>query len=562
MARSAKPLAQIRADWGPRLWDRYIRSENDERAAQAGCTVDETLGQHVCQFAESFCRHSEGRWAGQPFAFTKWQRERIVMPLFSWVQPDGTRRFRRADLWVAKKNGKSALCSVLALYLLVGENVPGAKVYAAAIDRDQASLVFDACAAMVNRSPALKRKLEVVQYRKRITRDDASWLQALSAESAKHEGLKAHAVIVDEIHVFDERAKRLFEALRYADIASEQPLSFVISTAGEDDTGVGYEQYQVAKAVATDQVIDQASFALICEADKDDDPSRVATWRKANPMLGEIGTVAEMRSAYRTAKATPTRMATFERYRLNRWVKTGQPWLDMNKWGLCGGALPNLLGERCYAGIDCAAVTDMTSLALCFPLDDGEYAFRWWYWLPEEMTDGGSIVKREQRDQSPYRMWAEEDWLDLMPGNVADYDWVEQRLFDCVDKYDVVGIGFDPWHFDVRAAKLIATKGLPMVKIRQGYQTLSFPSKFFEKLVLAGKLRHGDNPISKVQASRVTTTTDPAGNIKPVKSQDGGKRWYRIDGIVAAIIALAVAEGNVDDGKSVYEERGLEIIEV
>lgn len=554
----AKSLAQIRSDWGKRKWAKYVHNENDERAVLSGHFVDERFGQHVCEFAKTYCRHAEGKWAGKPFEFTKWQRDRIIMPLYSWFRPSGLRRFTSADVWMAKKNGKSALCSVLGLYGLVGEDVPGAKVYAAAVDRDQASIVFDAAMAMVNASPALGNMLDVVPSRKRIVKDDSSWFQALSAESAKHEGLKAFYVIVDEIHVFDERARKLYETLRYSGASFDQPLAFVISTAGEDETGVGYEQYKLAKDILEGNIIDPTAFVSICEAEKEDDPGKVGTWRKANPMLGEILSVDEMRTSWSKAKAVPTRLAAFKRYRCNQWIKTSEPWLDMGHWAECGGELCDLQSEPCWAGVDCGATTDMTSLCLCYPLDDGEFAFRWWYWLPEEMTDGGSIVKRGQRDGAPYAQWARDGWLTLTPGNATDYGFIDKTLLELAETEDLRRIAYDPWAFRDRATTLQETHGLNMVEMRQGYASLSGPSKEFEKLVLSGRALHGDNPISRVQAARVTVAKDPAGNIKPIKG-DGKKKWYRIDGIVAAIMALGVAMLD-NEGEYVLDEEGLCIV--
>ena len=47
--------------------------------------------------------------------------------------------------------------------------------------------------------------------------------------------------------------------------------------------------------------------------------------------------------------------------------------------------------------------------------------------------------------------------------------------------------------------------------------------------------------------------TDPAGNMKPSKK----KSTERIDGIVAAIMALGRAMLRTEDGPSVYDTRGV-----
>ena len=96
--------------------------------------------------------------------------------------------------------------------------------------------------------------------------------------------------------------------------------------------------------------------------------------------------------------------------------------------------------------------------------------------------------------------------------------------------------------------------GIPVVPIRQGFMSLSEPTKEFERLVVSGKLCHGSNPCLAWQANNVTVKHDPAGNIKP----DKGQQTHKIDGIAASIIALARA--SLWDGGSVYEEEGILVL--
>src|SRR5260221_14658652 len=104
----------------------WVRNPSDELAVSQGCWVDARAGARVCDFIETFCCQSKGRWAGQPLTLLPWQRD-FLMRLFGWKTAGGLRRFRRAYLEVAKKNGKSTLVSGIGLYLLLadGEGAPG-----------------------------------------------------------------------------------------------------------------------------------------------------------------------------------------------------------------------------------------------------------------------------------------------------------------------------------------------------------------------------------------------------------------------------------------------------
>jgi phage terminase large subunit-like protein len=182
-------------------WSEWIRSPRDEKAVLEGCRFDIRAAERVRTFFTKFLRHSKGQWAGQPFALLNWQWREVVGPLFGWKRADGTRRDRRAYIEVSKKNGKSALFSGLSLYLLAADGEPGAEVYSAAVDRDQASIVFNEAANMVEVSPQLSSRLNVVRSTKRIVMPRSrSFYKALSADVPAKEGLNAHAVLIDELH--------------------------------------------------------------------------------------------------------------------------------------------------------------------------------------------------------------------------------------------------------------------------------------------------------------------------------------------------------------------------
>jgi phage terminase large subunit-like protein len=121
---------------------------------------DVQAAQHAIAFF-GFLRHSKGEWAGQTFALAPWQAF-VVGSLFGWRRADGLRRFRTAYCAVPRKNGKSTLSAGIALYLLVADGEQGAEIYSAATTRDQARIVFDEAKRMVNSSPALRRRVQVL----------------------------------------------------------------------------------------------------------------------------------------------------------------------------------------------------------------------------------------------------------------------------------------------------------------------------------------------------------------------------------------------------------------
>ena len=92
-------------------------------------------------------------------------------------------------------------------------------------------------------------------------------------------------------------------------------------------------------------------------------------------------------------------------------------------------------------------------------------------------------------------------------------------------------------------------------------ETYSFPSfkdmspltKELMKLTLEQKLSHGGHPILRWMMDNIYIRNDPAGNIKADKE----KSTEKIDGAVAAVMALDRAVRNGGSAGSVYDERGI-----
>lgn len=549
-------LARLKSVAKTEGWGQYIQTKSDEQALLEGCRFEPSLGEHVCRFFKSYLRHSKGEWAGKAFELARVQVDDIIMPLFSWVRPDGDggykRRFNKTGIWVAKKNFKSTLASGLTLYGLVGDDEPGAEVYCAANARDQAAIVYRESANMVDASPSLRKDLTCIKSSKTITYGLHSWMRALSADASTAEGLNAHWVVVDELHAFDSRGRDFYDALIYSGAARKQPMFMVISTAGDDMSGIGFEVYTEHREILDGHRIDTSTFAYIAETKSTDDPGNPATWRKANPMMGITISEDEMREAYEAAKGSPRKMSRFRRYRLNQWVEAADPWLDMDKWVQCAGDvdLESLAGCPCAGGFDYAPKHDLSALSLCFPLEDGVFAFHVHFWLP-----GDDIIAREKRDRCEYRMWARDGWLTLTEGNTTDVPTIEEYIVAASVKYDIRSIGFDPHLVRVTAQRLQDVHGIEMVEMQQG-RALSEPSKAFEDLVKSKKMVHFDNPVMRQQAAQVKVKTCTGGEIYPVKSLDRGKRWFKIDGIIAGVMSVGRAM-SMGDSQDPYADRGV-----
>ena len=279
--------------------------------------VNPKAAQKIYDFFEDVLRHSKGQHAGKPFKLLPWQRY-VLGELFGRITPEGIRQHRVGYIELPKKMGKSTTLAGVALYMLLADGEPGAEVYGAACDREQAGIIYREAASMVRASPALSKHLEVIDSRKTIVHKRTnSFYRVLSADAFRAEGLNIHALLFDELHA--QRDRRLWDALRYGGAARRQPLLLSITTAGYDRKSICWEQHAYAERCMADPTVDPAFFGCIYAGPPDcganDSWKTEKVWRQANPSLGETITLESFKADAREAEQSPSKLNSFLRYR-------------------------------------------------------------------------------------------------------------------------------------------------------------------------------------------------------------------------------------------------------
>ncbi|MEW6457616.1 MAG: terminase TerL endonuclease subunit [Bacillota bacterium] len=515
---------------------------------------DPEKAEHAMAFISNL-RHTKGRWRGVRFTLLPWQKK-LIRDVFGTVTKDGHRQFRTVYAEIPKKNGKSELAAAVALYLLFGDGEPGAEVYSAAADRQQAAIVFNLAASMVRMAPALEKRCKIVDSVKRIVVPSTeSFYQVLSAEAYTKHGFNVHGVIFDELHTQPNRD--LYDTLTQGSgDARTQPLFFLITTAGDDPdrTSICWEVHQHAKAILNGTKVDPSFYPVIYGLEDDEDWNSEANWKRANPALGTIIPEDRLREAYSAALGNPARENTFRRLRLNQWVRAkATRWLSLEKWDATAGLVveEELRGKRCFAGLDLSSNVDLTALCLLFPPQLGlsKWYALWRFYIPED-----NMRARVRRDRVPYDVWARHGFIKLTPGNVIDHDFIRADILRQRDLYQIDELGYDPWNATQLAIALISD-GIKCVETRQGYKTMSPAMRAIEKLILSQTLVHGGNPVARWNFGNLEVKADANDNIRPVKSQE----TERIDGFVALLNAMARAMLHTAT-ENPYESRGVVVV--
>lgn len=504
---------------------------------------DEYAANRPIEFIQTFCHHSLGRWAktNERLKLEPWQQF-ILWVVFGWKRREtGLRRFRSIFQQVARKNGKSTLLAAIGLYLLVADGEPGAEIYSAATKKDQAKIVWGEAARMVKKSPHLRKHVEASKANLAVL-ETSSKFEPLAADDDNLDGLNVHAALIDEIHAHKTRG--VFDVLETATGSREQPLVWVITTAGVAfPNSIALELLNWTQSILQGTEVDETFFGVVFTLDELDRWDDESVWVKANPNLGVSAALDDLQRKCQKAKSLPSAQANFKTKHLDVWQNQHETWLPIEKWDACyeDFSAESLLGKPFFAGLDLSSTIDISALVLVFPDveetrdADGKatlqeiYRVLPFFFIPEE----NAAAKGEQ-DRTNYPLWIEQGLIEATDGDVIDYDQIRFRYRSLAESYDHQQGGFDPWNATQLTTQLREQDGLDLVPIRQGFGSLSAPSKATEALIASRRIRHNGNPVLRWMVSNVAMKKDPAGNIKPDKSKSANK----IDGVVALIMAV------------------------
>ena len=449
-----------------------------------------TDGDLVAQFAAEMLFTTKGVRAGQPLIFTDWQQ--WLLGALLERREDNKLRYRRALIGLPRKQGKSLLGSTLALYgLFAGE--PGAEVYSAAGDRQQARIVFNEARQQILASPILSNECNV--YRDAIeVRRFGGVYRVLSSDGKLQQGLNPSMVVFDELHV--QHNDDLWDALTLGSGARIDPITIAITTAGFDLQSLAGRLYQYGKSVVAGEIPDDAFGFYWWEAKSDCAIDDQTQWKRANPNLA-LGLID--REDMEVSSRQTSEMA-FRRYRLNQWVRSQESWLPIGAWEQCTGALEINTEDDCFVGIDMALKHDSIAIVVAQLKEDGTIHTDAKIWHP-----------------------------DMEAIDIAD---VEAHLRYLHNTYQVKEFAYDPAFFQ-RSAEALMDDGLPMLEFPQSSQRMIPACGNAYDQIVSGKVVHNGSPTYGDQVlSAAQRMTDNGWRLSK------GKSKRKIDAAIALCMAL------------------------
>lgn len=524
----------------------------------------------------SLFRHTKGQYAKQPFKLLPWQAF-LIGSIYGWKKKsDNTRRFTRIYTEVARKNGKTEVAAAIGLIEAFMNGEFGSEVYSAANKLDQASICWKSAATM---GKFLRSDIEdfnelyiheSFNNRQILNKDNNSFFIPIASDSKTLDGLNPQCAIVDEYH--EAVNNSVVNILENAMGSRVQPLTFIITTAGFNINGPCFQFRKVVCDILEGKKNDDSLFALIFTNEN------VTSWQTleqeiekhgheyvfsfSNPSIGITPSMDYMMQLYRRAKNEgEMKRIDFLTKNMNVWTNTSATWIKDEVWWANQeeADLRDLAGRECFGGLDLAFKRDLTAFVLFFPArsKDERHIILPYFWIPEENADG-----RSREDGVPYLQWVADGYIETTPGNATDYDYIESKIIELSQEFNIRMIGYDHT-FATQLATHLTTVGIEMSRVVPSYANMNEAilkiDEFanFKQDDIIGRFNHLGNPVLRWMMGNVVLKRDGGGRAILDKS----KSTERIDGIAA--LAYAIVEWITEEpntGPSKYEQDELFVI--
>lgn len=519
---------------------RFLKDYEDCQDDGSLFYFDEEVAEDFYWWAREF-KHVEGVLAGENVELNDFQLF-IAVNIFCFKKKhNGARRFRKVYIQLARKNAKSQFLAIVGSYItFLGDEKQ--RMYIAGWQKDQSDEVYVAVRDGISSSSLLDGKWKEA-YGKIEVFNNGSVVVPLSRETRKTgDGKNPSVGIVDEYH--NHLTSEIYDVLQSGMVARKEPLMFVITTAGFDLSRPCFIEYEYVSRILNpdDDTDNDDYFAIICELDPGDDIKDENNWIKANPIVAtyEEG-ITSIRSDLKTALDVPEKMRSFLTKTMNIWVDMKEGgYIPAAKWKAEGCEIESfeMAGRDVYIGVDLSKKIDLTSVGYVFPTDYGFHVGQHSF-MPED-----TLTERRAKDKVAYDVWIEEGWLDITPGAVVDYSFVEQWILNFINdnELNVILFCYDPYGA-TQFAQNITNYGLTTVEVRQGFPTLSEPTKEFRDNVYQQKITHLPDKTLSWAVGNAIAEMAANESIKLSKS----KSRERIDPIAAIITAFVQARFAVNE---------------
>jgi phage terminase large subunit-like protein len=512
------------------------RFERDLKASKTKASpwiFDEDEADRIIDFMECLVQYEEP-FTGMTITLEPWECF-FLGQLYGWRHRETRlRRFRKAMLFMGRKQGKTTLASGLTIYELMTK--PGIQAYSLATKQEIANIALDNIKAFIEEDEELGEIFRIYSYH--ITNlENRSVFRPLSSDK-KLDGKNPAYVIVDELSSHDNA--EAYHALTSGMGTRSEPLTIIITTAGYGIDNPMIEEYGYGVEILTDKIQDDSYLVAIYEYDKADKWDDLTKLQKSCPNLGVSVPLAYYEKEILQARSIPSLAGEYKVKYCNFWEARVSTWIADHTWmkgvkaALKAKVEPSeLSGAPCIIALDFSTIWDWTAASRYYYLADRErYVALHRFYIPEAQVD-----TKVHLENPSIRAWIEQGIVVATRGEAIDYAYVFRDLDADLEAYDVLGVTYDPAkakEFEMQYAN--RTTILPFA---QKSSNLSPAAKAWEKAVVDGHI-YDESPVMRWMVSNTMNKVHPdSGSYFITKSQTAKGR-KRIDGVITSLMAYAV----------------------
>ena len=512
--------------------ERFCRLCEDDRYY-----FDEETAQRVIDIVSCF-RHTKGSAYGKQWMWVDWQYFFFAY-IFGLKHKDSDLRVvRNVLLVIAKKNGKSEVAGALGVLMAFFDNENSAECYSAANTYDQAKYCWDSARKILKQLRKENAWIDSIldiregqNSRSIRNKESESCFDPLASNSSTMDGFFPHYVAIDELHAGNNNDIK--ENVESGTIGRLQPLIGVFSTRGFNPVSPLKSLEDSYINVLEGKWEDDAVFALIFAIDGGDNWEDEKVWEKPNPGINKVFPIESLRKQYTTSKTEgATAEVNFKTKNLNIWTNVASVWIQDKTWtrDTTDYKDADLLGRVCFAGLDLASTRDIAAFTMLFPpSEEGEkYKQITRYYCPEDQ-----ISERSRKDRVPYEKWVADGWLIATPGDVIDYDYIENDIANAVSMFDLQGIFFDR-HRASKVIPAVIESGIECTPFAQTPGAFNDPLVELERAVIGTQWVKVSKPNSSVLSYKTADLFEISRqdhNVGDVVFVESEKTYYRKSGM-------------------------------
>lgn len=371
---------------------------------------------------------------------------------FGWIKTNGKRRFRRSYKSMARQNGKSFENGIKGTYIGGFSGYVYGKLFTVATKKRQARIAWEEMKKFIEADEDLQELFDIKDYKSMITAiDTRCTIEALSRESGLDDGFRAIFASIDEYHQHPDA--KTYKAIYNGTKSLEETLISIITTRGDKLNSACYEMDRYCINILKKIVSAEDFFVDIYALNEKDDIFNPENLIKANPYLASTPQGLEtLITDMQTARDMGgSELRDFMIKSLNLWVQnTEDKFMSPEKWKKCESDmdLEDLIGKKCYIGLDLSSGGDLTTIAIEIPLDDNEFFIATHSFMPRARIDEHIVT-----DIAPYDLWERQGLITVTGGQTTyknDYKFIIKFVKDIVEEYDLKlqAIGYDPHNAD------------------------------------------------------------------------------------------------------------------